>query len=64
MSAHVSVHNLARTVYDALPAAEEQFNGTVWRTIKTKECEVTFFPEPVLAPSPQPAESEKDEIPF
>ena len=60
MSVQVYVHNLDRKVYDALPVEEEGNNGSVWRTIKTEECEVTFFPERGVSPT----ESEKDDVPF
>ena len=59
MSVQVYVHSLDRTVYDALPVAEEKSGGTSWRTIKTEECQVTFFPAP-STPPPPPAEHESD----
>lgn len=63
MGVQIYVHDLNRTVYDALPVAEEESNGSVWRTIKTEECEVTFFPEHTVVPGPPP-EAESDDLPF
>jgi len=59
MSVQVYVHNLDCNIYDALPVAEEKSGNSCWRTIGTKECQVTFFPAP-STPPPPPAEHESD----